>query len=66
LKVKTTKLRCHRCGHEWSPRGEDVYKCPACRSIYWYLTDAQYYDQVTRGRKPREETNETAKDKTGN
>jgi len=35
MKVKLTKLKCERCGHEWIPRTEEVIVCPKCKSPYW-------------------------------
>lgn len=28
--------RCERCGHEWTPRGEEEPRaCPKCKNPYW-------------------------------
>lgn len=37
MEIKLTKVKCLRCGYEWSPRLSDVRKCanPKCRSAYW-------------------------------
>ena len=35
MKVDINKLRCKRCGHEWTPRQEVVRICPRCKSPYW-------------------------------
>jgi Zn finger protein HypA/HybF involved in hydrogenase expression len=37
MKINTTKLKCKRCGHEWTPRKDDVRLCPSCHSAYWDL-----------------------------
>lgn len=35
-KVQLWGWRCHRCNHEWLPRGEGVPRvCPKCKSPYW-------------------------------
>jgi Zn finger protein HypA/HybF involved in hydrogenase expression len=34
-KVKLRKLKCQRCGKEWTPRQEDVRQCPKCKSARW-------------------------------
>lgn len=33
------KLKCKRCGHEWTPRTEDVRICPNCHSLRWDKED---------------------------
>jgi len=35
MKVKVTKLKCLRCGKEWTPRKEDVRQCPYCKTAYF-------------------------------
>jgi Zn finger protein HypA/HybF involved in hydrogenase expression len=35
MKIKIQKLKCLQCGHEWTPRHDDVRKCPNCQSVYW-------------------------------
>ena len=32
MTVKISKVSCLRCGHEWTPRGEDITICPLCKS----------------------------------
>ena len=34
-KVKITKLKCKRCGHEWVPTKEEIFSCPKCHSPKW-------------------------------
>lgn len=35
LNVKLPQLHCHRCGHRWTPRKNEVRLCPKCNSPYW-------------------------------
>lgn len=35
MKIKITKLKCKRCGHQWVPKKEDVRQCPKCKSVWW-------------------------------
>jgi predicted Zn-ribbon and HTH transcriptional regulator len=35
MKVKLQKLKCIKCGYEWTPRKEDVRQCPDCKTAYW-------------------------------
>lgn len=36
VKVKLPKFQCLRCGHQWSPRSEEVpVRCAFCKSPYW-------------------------------
>ena len=35
MNVKIKKLRCGKCGHEWTPRKESVVQCPKCKSARW-------------------------------
>ena len=34
-RIKIEKLKCKRCGHEWTPRQEEIRICPRCKSPYW-------------------------------
>ena len=34
-KVALPKLKCLRCGHEWTPRREDPRICPKCKTAWW-------------------------------
>lgn len=35
MKIKVSKLKCKRCGHEWVPRKDEVRICPDCKSAWW-------------------------------
>jgi len=35
MKIKIIKLRCKRCGWEWTPRQQEIRICPKCKSPYW-------------------------------
>jgi Zn finger protein HypA/HybF involved in hydrogenase expression len=37
MNIEVKKLKCLRCGHEWTPRKNDVRQCPGrnCHSLYW-------------------------------
>lgn len=35
MEVKINKLKCKKCGHEWTPRKEKVYVCPKCHLYTW-------------------------------
>lgn len=38
MKIKLPKLKCLRCGYEWTPRKEERPRLcpnPKCRSAYW-------------------------------
>jgi len=35
MKIKIKKIKCLRCGHEWTPRKTDVRMCPKCKSPYF-------------------------------
>jgi len=35
MKIQLNKLKCGRCGHNWTPRKEEVRICPKCKSPYW-------------------------------
>jgi len=35
MKIKLPKLKCKRCGHQWTPRGAEVRICPKCKSAWW-------------------------------
>lgn len=37
MKIETTRITCKRCGHEWTPRKEEVRVCPKCHSVYFDL-----------------------------
>jgi Zn finger protein HypA/HybF involved in hydrogenase expression len=32
---KLPRLKCSRCGHQWTPRQAKVYVCPKCHSPKW-------------------------------
>ena len=32
MKVKLTRLKCSKCGHEWVPESEEVHICPVCKT----------------------------------
>jgi len=29
------KNKCQKCGHEWTPRQEEVKMCPKCKTYNW-------------------------------
>lgn len=33
--VVLPKVRCKRCGHEWTPRKKKVFQCPNCKNPRW-------------------------------
>lgn len=37
MQIQLPKLKCLRCGYEWTPRTGDVRLCanPKCRSAFW-------------------------------
>ncbi len=35
MKVQLFKVKCKRCGYEWTPRKDDVRVCPKCHSAWW-------------------------------
>jgi Zn finger protein HypA/HybF involved in hydrogenase expression len=36
MKLKNiVRLKCLRCGHEWTPRQQEVRQCPHCKSALW-------------------------------
>lgn len=35
MKIKIPTLHCKRCGHNWTPRKDDVRQCPKCKSASW-------------------------------
>ncbi len=36
VKIKLPKLKCKKCGYEWTPRKAEVRTCanPKCRSVW--------------------------------
>ena len=40
-KIILPKLKCLRCGHNWTPRQDIVGVCPKCKSPYWDKTEAE-------------------------
>ncbi len=41
IHMKLPILKCKKCGHEWTPRTDDVRVCPKCRSLRWDRDDKQ-------------------------
>ena len=35
MEITIPKLKCKRCGAEWTPRKSDVRVCPKCHSAWW-------------------------------
>lgn len=35
MQVGVIKIKCKRCGHEWSPRKTEIRMCPKCKSPYF-------------------------------
>lgn len=33
--IEIPRLKCLRCGHEWTPRKPEVIVCPKCKSPRW-------------------------------
>jgi Zn finger protein HypA/HybF involved in hydrogenase expression len=33
--IKQLHLKCERCSHKWTPRGNIIIICPKCKSPYW-------------------------------
>lgn len=35
MKVRLPRLKCLKCGYEWTPRQTDIRICPNCKSARW-------------------------------
>lgn len=35
------KVKCVKCGHEWTPRVNDPQSCPKCKSRKWRGKEAK-------------------------
>jgi predicted Zn-ribbon and HTH transcriptional regulator len=35
MNVAIIKVKCKRCGHEWTPRIQDVRRCAKCKDPNW-------------------------------
>ena len=35
MKIKLIKLECKKCGHNWTPKKEEIRQCPKCKSVWW-------------------------------
>lgn len=46
------KIKCLRCGYEWSPRLVTVNECPRCHSAKWSvpLTEKELERRVAAGK----------------
>ena len=39
--IKLNKVKCLRCGYEWTPRNSIIRVCAKCRSPYWDIEKKQ-------------------------
>jgi predicted nucleic acid-binding Zn-ribbon protein len=31
MRVNLPRYKCSKCGHEWSPKQREIYRCPECK-----------------------------------
>jgi len=49
---KAIYLKCERCGHEWTQKGDNEPKtCTSCKSLYWKKPMSPYWKEQREKRR---------------